>query len=376
MVTNQPLPSIGAEQFPRVTDLIQQGIHQRLHHGMQVYVSRDADVLANFALGDNTSETSLSPETLMLWLSSGKPLTATAILQLWERGRLDLDAPVSEVLPEFAVGGKDIITPRHLLTHTAGLRPIVSGWPHKTWEQILERIIASPMQEDWEVGRQGAYDPARSWFVLGEMIHRVDGRTVNNYVREEILEPTGMFDTWMSMPAQLYQAYGDRIGVTYGHKDGVLSPTAGHQRDACKTPAPGSSLRGPASNLGRFYEMLLRDGAATDGKVILQAATVAEMTRRQRQGLHDRTFKHVVDFGLGLLVNSSQYGPETVPYGFGRYASALSFGHGGAQSSIGFADPVHGLVVVLIANGCPGEELHNQRFRDLASAVYHDLDLI
>ena len=92
--------------------------------------------------------------------------------------------------------------------------------------------------------------------------------------------------------------------------------------------------------------------------------------------MFDQTFQHKVDWGYGIIVNSNQYGAETVPYGFGRHASENTFGHGGAQSSVGFADPQHQLVVAAVANGCPGEELHNERFRELNSAIYEDLGLV
>ena len=62
----------------------------------------------------------MQPDTLMLWLSAGKPLTAIAIAMLMERGQLSLDQSVASVIPEFAVNGKEVITLRHLLTHTAG----------------------------------------------------------------------------------------------------------------------------------------------------------------------------------------------------------------------------------------------------------------
>ncbi|MCA9079958.1 MAG: beta-lactamase family protein [Planctomycetaceae bacterium] len=364
-----------ADALPTVRTLIARGIDQQLHYGMQVYVSREGEVVADFALGKNTSDAELTTDTLMLWLSSGKPITAAAVLQLCERGLLALDDRVTRFIPDFGVNGKHEVRLSHLLTHTAGLKPIVSGWPHKSWDQILQRIIQSTLQRDWQLGTQAAYDPARSWFVLGEVIHRVTGLSVDAYVRAEILEPLQMTDCWMAVPGQLFVAYGNRIGHMYGQKDGRLHPTGGHERAACLSAAPGSSMRGPANQLGRFYEMLLREGASTAGKAILSPRTVADMTRRQRQGIEDQTFRHVVDFGWGVIINSARYGDETVPYGFGRHATALTFGHGGAQSSIGFADPVHDLVVVMIANGCPGEELHNARFRALATAVYDDLEL-
>jgi CubicO group peptidase (beta-lactamase class C family) len=121
--------------------------------------------------------------------------------------------------------------------------------------------------------------------------------------------------------------------------------------------------------------MLLRGGVSEAGERILQPETIEAMTSRVRQGLFDQTFQHVIDFGLGVMINSNRHGAETVPYGFGRHASPGAFGHGGSQSSIGFADPEHDLVVVIIANGAPGEPAHQRRNRELTSAIYEDLGL-
>merc|ERR1711916_322324 len=80
------------------------------------------------------------------------------------------------------------------------------------------------------------------------------------------------------------------------------------------------------------------NGGSLDGTRILQSETVDLMTSRQRVGAFDQTLQHVVDFGLGVIVDSNRYGAETVPYGYSRYCSERTFGHGGSQSSIGFAE--------------------------------------
>ena len=92
--------------------------------------------------------------------------------------------------------------------------------------------------------------------------------------------------------------------------------------------------------------------------------------------MFDDTFKTVMDWGLGFIINSVRHGEAVLPYGFGRYATDAAFGHGGWQSSCAFADPARGLVVAWICNGCPGEYRHKQRTHDLNSAVYEDLGLV
>jgi CubicO group peptidase (beta-lactamase class C family) len=138
---------------------------------------------------------------------------------------------------------------------------------------------------------------------------------------------------------------------------------------------PGASARGPIRELGKFYEMLLSVGQTSAGKQIVSRQTVAEITRRQRAGLMDLTFKHIVDWGLGFIVNSARYGEQTVPYGYGPHASPETFGHGGSQSSTAFADPRQGLVVAIVFNGMPGESQHQMRLRNALKAIYEDLHL-
>lgn len=363
------------ETLPRTCGVINQGIAQHLHYGVQVYVSQNFSPLADVAIGDNVPGQPLTREMLMPWLSAGKPLTAAAVMLFVQAGELELERPVADVIPEFAQAGKGQITLRDLLTHTAGLKPLATGWPHLGWDAILTRINTAPLRRDWGPQTRVGYDPARTWFVLGEMLQRVDGRPVDRIVREELLEPLGMTDSWMAIPSHLQERYGHRLGISYAAKDGQLVPTPADQSHAGSVPSPGASMRGPVRELAIFYEMLLREGAAADGRQLLQPATVAHMTRRQRAGLYDVTFQHQVDFGLGLIINSARYGADTVPYGFGPYAADDTFGHGGAQSAIGFADPRTSVVVTAVANGRPGEELHHDRFRRLITAIYEDLDL-
>jgi len=82
--------------------------------------------------------------------------------------------------------------------------------------------------------------------------------------------------------------------------------------------------------------------------------TVRALTSRQRIGMYDQTFRHVIDWGLGFIINSNRYGADTVPYGFGVDAGESTFGHNGFQSSTACADPEHQLVVAVVCNGTPG----------------------
>jgi len=364
-------------RLPRTCQIIRDGISQHLHLGVQVYISQNFQVVADFALGEDSPGVPLRNDLLLPWLSAGKPITAVAVLQQVENGTLVLDRPVCDVIPEFAAAGKEKITLEELLMHTAGLKPIATGWPKPGWEQIIQKICQAGTRRDRGDGLNVGYDPARSWFILGEMLQRVDPqhRRIDQIVRQEILEPLGMLNSWMAIPAEQSQQFESRLGKTYTSQDGILKPAPGNTEEYCRSPSPGGSMRGPIRELGAFYEMLLREGTTPAGRTILHPQTAEMLTYRQREDEFDTTFQHKVDFGLGIIVNSNRYGAETVPYGFGRYASQRAFGHGGAQSSIGFADPEYELVVAAVANGLPGEQIHNDRFRELNSAIYEDLGI-
>jgi CubicO group peptidase (beta-lactamase class C family) len=305
--------------------------------------------------------------TILPWLSSGKPLTAVAIAQLWEKSLLDLDDPVAHHIPEFAQQGKETIAIRHLLTHTAGLRGVLGKWEDQPWEQIIATICATRPEPNWKPGTKAGYHAASSWYILAEIIQRLDPkrRLFADYVREEIFQPIGMTRSGFTITPvdDQVETLPDTRALALGQAQGVSPGSA---------VRPGSSARGPIRELGLFYEALLQRGRPPG----LTPQTVEALTARHRVGMYDQTFKHVIDWGLGFICNSNPYGADTVPYNFGPHASPRAFGHSGARSSTGYCDPEHELVVAWVMNGMPDEAAHQQRVREINSAIYEDLGLV
>ncbi len=132
---------------------------------------------------------------LMLWMSSVKPVTAIAIAQMWERGLLSIDDPVARHIPEFAVNGKAAITIRHVLTHTGGFPKAALQWSDAPWDNVVAEICAGPIEAGWIPGQTAGYHVACGWYILGELVRRLDGRPYSRYVRESIFEPLGMIDS-------------------------------------------------------------------------------------------------------------------------------------------------------------------------------------
>lgn len=366
--------SIPEPVLPRTLAVLGDGLAGGWHIGAQLYVSRRGRPIADLALGAARPGLPMTPDTIMPWLSSCKPVGAVAVAQLWERGRLELDDPVCRFVPEFGASGKDRITLRHLLTHTAGIPFVAAKRGEASWNEIIATICAASLEPGWEPGRKAGYHVASAWYMLAEVIRRIDGRPYDQFVRDEIFRPLGLEDSWIGIPQDRLRAYGDRIGVLYGARGAPLPVDL--DAEARGLPfRPGGSGRGPIHDLGRFYEMLLFRGTRA-GTRILSAQTVEALTARHRAGMIDQTFQHVMDWGLGFILDSKIYNRHEPPYGYGPYASPRTFGHGGYQSSTGYCDPEHGLVVAAVANGLPGEADHDRRFRALNAAIYEDLGLV
>ncbi len=368
-------------RLPRAARAIEDGRRRGLHPGGQIYVSLHGEVVADAAFGEDspgpTSEDGgrpLAADALMLWLSSTKPVTAVALGRLWERGLLDLDDPIALHLPEFAAGGKEEITLRHALTHTGGFRMLDVGYPALPWEATIARICAARLEPRWRPGEKAGYHQASSWFILGEVVRRLSGRPFEGYVREEIFEPLGMTGSWIGMPADRYATAKEKIAACWDTSGPAPARFDWDSEAHCTRSSPAGGGRGPMRELGRFYEMLLERGRLGEA-VILRPQTVEALTARHRVGMYDHTFKHVMDWGLGFIPDSKQYG-EDVPYAYGRLCSPRAFGHSGYRSSTGFADPRHGLAVALAFNGLPSDADHEERMRAALEGIYEDLGLV
>ena len=332
----------------------------------------------SIVVGEGRVGVAMASATLLPWFSCTKAVTAVAIAQLWERAHLALDDPVARHVPEFAANGKAAITIRHVLTHAGGFRtlqPPTDAW-RLEWDDLVARICASPIEDGWVVGESAGYHPVTGFQILGEIIQRIDGRDFAAYVNEEIFEPLDMGDSWMQLSEERYASYGDCMGVMYETGPTVV-PAAVRGMDSWRgfrRPSPSGGGVGPMGDLVKLFEMFL-GGGMRESERVLSAPTVEAMSVRHRAGRRDDTFGHVIDWGLGLMVNSWRYRSKPNSYGYGDSAGSRTFGHGGQESSLAFADPERGLAVALCCNGRPGEVANHLRTQPVITALYEELGL-
>lgn len=165
--------------------------------GLQISVYRKGTLLADIATGTADPERGIpaTPATLFYAASTAKTIAATLTHTLAERGELDYDLRLAEVWPEFATHGKDKITLRHVLLHTAGL----PGLPPQTtpqdlcdWEHMC--AVLANARPWWEPGTRFGYHAKTFGFLLGETVRRATGRTLSTHLREIITGPLGIAD--------------------------------------------------------------------------------------------------------------------------------------------------------------------------------------
>ena len=257
--------------------------------------------------------------------------TTTAVMQLVERGRLRLDDPVSRHLPAFAQHGKEAITVRHLLTHMSGLRPGIPANP--PWTGIpaaVERACAEKPQNPPDAAF--VYSDI-NFILLGEIVRLAGGRPLDVHTREEVFGPLRMTDTGFTPPADKLPRIAPTERVDGRLIHGVVhDPTARRMGGV----AGHAGLFLTAADLARFCRMVI-NGGELDGVRVLDAASVAEMTRVQNDGSSRR--------GLGWDIDTSYSGPR------GRWLPAgRTFGHTGWTGTSVWIDPAARTFIIFLSN--------------------------
>lgn len=297
----------------------------------------------------------MAPDTIFDLASVSKLFTSLAVMQLVEQDRLDLDAPVADVLPAFAAGGKAALTPRHLLTHTSGL----PSWiPLYTVDGDRADRIAVALEEplDDPAGTVYRYSDL-NLIALGEMVTAIDGRPLDTYVAEEITAPLGMADTGYAPDPALR----DRIAAT------EYQPAIGrgmvhgsvHDENAW-------SLDGVAGHAGVFstardlavMAQTLLNGGVYGGARVLEAPTVAQMMANENTAFPGD------DHGLGFELSQRWYmDAMTTPW---------TAGHTGYTGTSLVIDPTTDSFAILLTNRVhPSREWgsNNPERRAVARAV-------
>jgi CubicO group peptidase (beta-lactamase class C family) len=386
---------LSAAKLAGLTPALQQFVDDGKIAGGVVQVTRHGKVayLAAFGYRDLASKRLMTADTIFAIASMSKPITSAAVMTLVEQGKIALDDPVGNYLPELkqmrVVGdarddkGDSIatvpltrpITIRHLMSHTSGISGAVPADPRvrRTYVQAgVERYhekglntIAEQVERLAKVAL--AHQPGEGWTyglnqdVLGRLVEIVSGQTFDEYLQEHICRPLDMQDTCFFVP----ESKRDRMATIYRAPGGeALAPMPKNYGVATYFAGSGG-LFSTARDYTRFAQMVL-EGGALGGKRILRPETIRAMTTNQvgdlTLALGEGPRLHGVKYGLG-------FGLEMAPAAGGAGPSARRFFWGGAFSTRFWIDPEHEMISLFLTQVLPTSATAASLVRQAAEAA-------
>lgn len=346
-VAPMPQPAAGFDtgRLARIAALVNEAIAARKTPGAVVLVGRGDQVVYRRAFGNRAIEPAveaMTADTIFDLASLTKVVaTTTAVMILLEDGRIRLNDRVASYIKGFERYGKGDITVRHLLTHVSGLRPDLDmSMEFASYDEGIARAIDEvPISPP---GEHFVYSDI-NFILLGEIVHRVSGKMLDQFCRERIFEPLGMRDTMFTPPASL----GPRIAPTekctqYGwpcdQPGGTILRGVVHDPTARRMMgvAGHAGLFSTASDLAIFCRMLLGGGRVGNTR-ILSPLAVAKMTSPI-----DLPGGQVRGLGWDIDSSFSSNRGELLPLG--------SFGHTGWTGPSLWIDPLTKTWIVFLAN--------------------------
>ncbi|WP_062213739.1 serine hydrolase domain-containing protein [Streptomyces sp. NBRC 109706] len=313
-------------------------------------------------IADRRTGRAWTGDTAVPVFSCAKGLVSLCAHLLAQRGRLDLDAPVSRYWPEFAQAGKESITCRMVLAHRAGL-PALDASPDfdriAAWAPVVRAI--EEQRPLWEPDTAYEYHGHVFGFLIGEVIRRITGDTPGVFFRRAIGDPLGL-RAWIGLPpeewdarARLVEAEGrppmpgpehllTRIVTMNGALvfPGLDEPHGWNDPALLAMELPGAGATASATGLAGVYAAAV--SGIGDGERLLSRDTVTDAVREVSAGKGWLGFDSGARWGSGYLLNSS----------FRPMLSERSFGNDGAGGQFAFGDDTHGVGFAYVANRMVG----------------------
>ena len=325
-------------------------------------------------------------DTLAPIYSGTKGLTSTCVHLLVDRGELDLDAPVAAYWPEFGRAGKESITVGMVLSHRSGvIGPRARMTPEQTldWDLVCEQLAAA--HPWWEPGSAQGYHMVSFGFILGEVVRRVTGRTVGQYLRTEIAEPIGI-DVHIGLPTGQHHRCAEMVNKPFvadifANVPRTAETLADHPLIAASVTSdyvpddelartditrwraaefPGTNAHVSALGLATFYNALAEEKLLS--RELMDVVRVSQGGLDPDLCLGPRVADH--GWGLGYMLNQRAVnGPNP-----------NIFGHGGAGGSFGFVDLEHRIGYCYVMNQFDATKANaDPRSVALSNEVYAEL---
>ena len=348
-------PGVRHESLAKIAPLVQKSIAEGYYPGAVILATHREQVIYQGVFGNQQIIPTVQPmrlDTIFDLASLTKVLvTTTAIMQLVERGQINLDEKMISYWPEFQQNGKQELTIRELLTHISGLPALLPVWtmPNDTSEHYLTGIR--------QVETMGLIDPPGKVFTysdvnfmaLGYLVELVSGERLDQYAHSHIFQPLNMNSTQFLPPS----AWRNRIAPTCSPEDQQMR--WGEVNDPATARMGGvtgvAGVFGLAADLGIFLQCMLNQGNM-NGHQLLASASVAQMTSPQTPPELSEVR------GLGWDINS-RFSTRGTLFPIGSY------GHTGWTGVSVWIDPhSQTWLIILTSRTHPVPAKHNQLIHD------------
>jgi CubicO group peptidase (beta-lactamase class C family) len=303
------------ERLDEATRLIQSQADSGEVHAAVLHV-RSSDQTLSRAFG-----AARTPRAVFLLASISKPMTASAVMILSDRNKLSIEDPVRKFIPEFRGGDKDRVLIRHLLTHTSGLPDMLPENDdlrkrHAPLKDFVAATCNTPLL--FSPGSKVKYQ-SMGVLLAGEIVQRITGRSLPDFLRDELFGPLGTRDTSLDLGGR---KISDTMQCQVDEHTGWDWNSAYWRNLA----SPWGGAHSTAADVSRFLDYFMHPNPA-----VLKAATATAMITDQNRGLN-------LPWGLGWSLGRN----------FGKSSSPRTFGHGGSTGTTAWLDPEKNLSCVLL----------------------------
>ena len=378
--------------FENVARLFRRELH-RTTGGAAVAVYLRGELVVDLWGGRSADDQPWQRNTLAMCFSTTKGVASTALHLLADRGQIDYDAPVAAYWPQFGQGGKERVTVRHVLTHSAGLhrmRTLVDDARRMLdWEYMVAALERA--EPAYEPGTRHGYHALTYGWLVGELVRRVSGQQIAQFVDEELARPLDLDGLYVGCPpeqrdrvaplAPMAAPLGRRLGLQPGAVMGgpvgripallglpvnprrfvnALMPRGiedvlwGPELMDAEVPAVNGFFT--ARSLAKLYAMLA-GGGQVGGTRLLSPKTVRRIAVVHSSG---PDLVLVLPMGWRLGYHSAFTTRGAIPGAFGH------FGFGGSG---GWADPRRGIALAMVCNRGTGTPIGDLRMAQLGTAV-------
>jgi len=319
--------------------------------GLQVAAYLDGKLAVDAWAGkaDAASGKPVDGDTMFMLSSTTKGVTSTCMHLCVEKHKLSYDMPIVKVWPEFAANGKGTATLRHALSHQTGVPQTPVGYTPDwlpDWDRMCKGI--ADLKPMFPIGERTAYHSLNFGYINGEILRRVDGRTIAQFLQDEICKPLKIDGVFLGVPdrelprvavlADAPPAPAEYDARMVGEPAGSYVAKVFNRRDVQQASIPASGGIMSARGLARHYAMLVNWGELEGARVLPEA--------RIRAGIELQSFEWDEVYRVRVR-RSLGYRRGADP---GPLASPDAFGHVGGGGSFGYADPARRLAIGFAKN--------------------------